>query len=91
MDDRPHLPIAAGLPDLSALRQFEDRSLSGMADECARWLRNTSECRASIVTPAAKTLWAVLVQGEVDHVARTHGRLLREIASRSRPGGRDGA
>lgn len=82
MDDRTHLPIAAGLPDLDGLSDLEDTSLSGMAEECARWLRNTSECHAAIVTPAARTLWAVLVQSEVDHVAHTHGCLLDEIASR---------
>lgn len=82
MDDRTHLPLAAGLPHLEALASFEDRSLAGMAEECARWLRDTSDSRASIVTPAAKTLWAVLVQGDVDHVEWTHGCLLGEIASR---------
>jgi hypothetical protein len=54
-----------------------------MAAECARWRDNTSECQASIVTPPARTLWAVLVQGEVDHVTETHRCLLDEIASRS--------
>lgn len=82
MEDRSHLPVAAGLPDMNGLEGVADLSLSGMADECARWLHDTSECQASIVTPAAKTLWAVLFQDEVDHVARTHDRLLDEIASR---------
>ncbi|KQT50275.1 hypothetical protein ASG43_21605 [Aureimonas sp. Leaf454] len=86
MQDKTHLPVAAALPDVVSFASIEARSLSGLADECARWLRNTSECHASIVTPAAKTLWAVLVQGEVDHVTETYDRLQLELSSRRRQG-----
>lgn len=82
MPEKHHLPAAVGLSDLSALTSTEANSLSSMADECARWLRNTTECHASIVTPAAKTLWAALVQDEIDEVAMTHRRLLDAMERR---------
>lgn len=82
MCDKFHLPVAAGLSDLTDLANFEAASLTGMADECGRWLSSTAESHADIVTPAAKTLWSVLVQGDVDHVNMTHRCLLAEIASR---------
>lgn len=82
MEDRTHLPVAACFHSFDRLPDLGTARLVDLAEECARWLKNSAACHQSMGTPVAKTLWAALVQGEVDHVERTHGCLLDEIASR---------
>ncbi|WP_224006560.1 hypothetical protein [Aureimonas sp. SA4125] len=85
MVEKSYLPAAIERTDLDRLGAIDENELREMAEECARWLRSCREFRHSLVTPAARTVWAALGQREFDEVAAIHDRLESEVARRGQP------
>ena len=83
-----HLPAAVTDCDLDTISRREECEIRKMAEECGRWLRSFEECRASLVSPSARTVWAALIQGEFDQVSQTYERLTSEMQVRSQMAGR---
>jgi hypothetical protein len=79
----PHLPLAIEYQDQDSLKDIRDSDLSKMLAECADWCQLMEEFRGSLVTPAALTLWRVLIQDETATVAETYDRIEAEISDRA--------
>ena len=53
-----------------------------MLDECAEWTVEIERFRTALTTPAAQTLWRVLVVGDTDVVPASVLRIVAEINDR---------
>lgn len=85
ISNHPHLPAAVDYADQDALRSLGAAELARLMEHCALWSAAMEEFHASLHTPAAKTIWNVLLKVEVDLVRIASGRLQREIERRGEP------
>ncbi|MBC8128687.1 MAG: hypothetical protein H7Y08_00015 [Rhizobiaceae bacterium] len=79
----PHLPAAVDYADQDALLPLSDAELLRLMEHCALWSAAMEEFHASLHTPAAVTIWNVLLRAEVDLVRCAGARLEGEIERRS--------
>lgn len=80
---RAHLPAATDYPDRDALRDVRTADLVVMLDECTVWAEDVEHFRNGLKTPAAQTLWRVLVVDETKIVAKAVLRIVAEINERN--------
>ena len=83
MNAPPHLPPAIEYENQDSLKEIRDNELSRMLAQCADWSALMEDFRGSLMTPAALTLWRVLIQDETTTVARTQNWLEAELAHRA--------
>lgn len=83
MNAPTHLPLAIEYENQDSLKDVRDNELSHMLAQCADWSALMEDFRGSLMTPAALTLWRVLIEGETATVARTQNWLEAELANRA--------
>jgi hypothetical protein len=75
--------LATEYGDQGSLQDVRDSELQRMLAECAAWSVAMHDFRGSLVTPAALTLWRVLIQAETHTVADARKRIEGEILGRA--------